>query len=216
MTKIGCFNSSAPLDDHGPGLFQSDGNCQQICLGFQKDVLALSEGNRCWCGDMFPAKNTKVDDSECDTGCSGTDKVKCQSLLSNPCLINTNMKKQAVERRSGLSTTRAIRSPILISSSIPPARPQPLRLQPLNKHPLLPAPQSSAQPSQLLLPRADQTQPALLLVWWLASLLSVPSSVVSFSSSGTRRGVRSRTNTATVPLSTTSSQEAKCTQATLP
>lgn len=77
MKSYGCFNSSAPLDDHGPGLFQSDGNCQQICLGFKKDVLGLSEGNRCWCGDMLPQKNSKVPDGECDTGCSGTSEKKC-------------------------------------------------------------------------------------------------------------------------------------------
>ncbi|CAI6338862.1 unnamed protein product [Periconia digitata] len=78
MDMIGCFNSSAPLDDHGPGTFQTDGNCQQICLGFKKLVLGLSDGDRCWCGDMYPAEDSKVPDTECDVGCRGSPKeVMC-------------------------------------------------------------------------------------------------------------------------------------------
>lgn len=77
METIGCFKSSAPLDDHGEGPFTSPGSCQQICLGLKKDVLGLSEGNRCWCGDSFPALDSKTTNSSCNTGCAGGDNIIC-------------------------------------------------------------------------------------------------------------------------------------------
>lgn len=76
-TTIGCFATGLPLEDHGPGLFNTVGSCQQICGGLDKPVLGVVDGTNCWCGDLFPPNNTRVDMSQCDTPCSGFDKDNC-------------------------------------------------------------------------------------------------------------------------------------------
>ncbi|KAF2018496.1 hypothetical protein BU24DRAFT_172198 [Aaosphaeria arxii CBS 175.79] len=77
ITSIGCFKTSVPLEDHGPWRFQSEGNCQQICLQLGKNVMGLSEGTNCWCGDQIPPKSAKVANSSCETTCSGIDTDFC-------------------------------------------------------------------------------------------------------------------------------------------
>lgn len=82
MHTIGCFETGVPLEDHGEGEFVTAGSCQQICLGLDKDVLGLSLGTHCWCGDEYPPKKSQVDNSTCDTTCSGDDRTICKSSLS--------------------------------------------------------------------------------------------------------------------------------------
>ncbi|KAF1977103.1 hypothetical protein BU23DRAFT_565251 [Bimuria novae-zelandiae CBS 107.79] len=77
METIGCFETGVPLEDHGKGLFVTAGSCQQICLGLDKDVLGLSDGDHCWCGDEYPPKDSQVANSTCNTSCSGDDRTKC-------------------------------------------------------------------------------------------------------------------------------------------
>ncbi|KAF2641501.1 hypothetical protein P280DRAFT_479882 [Massarina eburnea CBS 473.64] len=82
MATAGCFATGkpytgTPLEDHGPGPFITSGECQFICLGLEKNVLGLSEGNRCWCGDELPPLNTKVSNTSCSTGCAGSDSDNC-------------------------------------------------------------------------------------------------------------------------------------------
>ncbi|KAF2129797.1 hypothetical protein P153DRAFT_224347 [Dothidotthia symphoricarpi CBS 119687] len=77
MQSIGCFETGIPLQNYGEGPFQSPGQCQLICLMLDKDVLGLSDGTDCWCGDLIPAKKWQTDNSSCDTTCSGTDNVMC-------------------------------------------------------------------------------------------------------------------------------------------
>ncbi|KAF1956706.1 hypothetical protein CC80DRAFT_504527 [Byssothecium circinans] len=77
MATAGCFSTGTPLEDHGPGPFISSGECQQICLGLKKDVLGLSEGNHCWCGDMLPPLDSMVANSSCSTTCAGTSEDIC-------------------------------------------------------------------------------------------------------------------------------------------
>jgi cell wall integrity and stress response component len=78
MSTLGCFATGTPLEDHGKGKFVTAGSCQQICVGLDKDVLGLSEGDHCWCGDKAPPKNTKVDDKKCTSMCSGDDRTVCE------------------------------------------------------------------------------------------------------------------------------------------
>jgi cell wall integrity and stress response component len=78
METMGCFETGVPLEDHGKGKFVSAGSCQQICVGLDKDVLGLSEGDHCWCGDKYPPKDTKVDDKKCTSMCSGDDRTVCE------------------------------------------------------------------------------------------------------------------------------------------
>jgi cell wall integrity and stress response component len=40
----------------------------------------MTEGSNCFCGDMLPAADTKVDDSKCDTPCDGYDQEMCKFL----------------------------------------------------------------------------------------------------------------------------------------
>lgn len=78
MSTLGCFATGVPLEDHGKGLFVTAGSCQQICVQLDKDVLGLSEGDHCWCGDEFPPENTKIDNKKCTSTCSGDDTTNCE------------------------------------------------------------------------------------------------------------------------------------------
>jgi cell wall integrity and stress response component len=77
MSTLGCYKTGVPLEDHGPYDFQSTGNCQGVCVGLKKPVMGLTDGTNCWCGDYLPPADAQVDDTECDTDCSGFDKEKC-------------------------------------------------------------------------------------------------------------------------------------------
>jgi cell wall integrity and stress response component len=77
MTNVGCFATGTPLENHGYYKFQSDGNCQLICIMLKKNVLGLSDGTDCWCGDKIPAKEWQLPDGNCSTTCAGNDKSTC-------------------------------------------------------------------------------------------------------------------------------------------
>lgn len=78
MQTIGCFQTGVPLEDHGFGQFASPGKCQLICLQLGKNILGLSEGTNCWCGDYAPPESTKTDNSSCSTGCNGDKTSICR------------------------------------------------------------------------------------------------------------------------------------------
>jgi cell wall integrity and stress response component len=78
MTEIGCFETGTPLENHGHYRFRSPGNCQLVCLELGKDVMALSDGVNCWCGDEIPAKDWETDNSTCKTTCAGDDTSYCK------------------------------------------------------------------------------------------------------------------------------------------
>ncbi|CBX98181.1 similar to WSC domain-containing protein [Plenodomus lingam JN3] len=71
MTSIGCFATPTPLENHGPYEFQTPGNCQLVCISLNKNVMALSDGENCWCGDQIPAQEWQTDNSTCTTPCRG-------------------------------------------------------------------------------------------------------------------------------------------------
>ncbi|KAG9380508.1 WSC domain-containing protein [Pyrenophora tritici-repentis] len=77
MTSIGCFATGTPLENHGPYNFQSPGNCQLVCLQLGKDVMGLSDGVDCWCGDEIPAKAWQTKNETCGTTCAGDDTSGC-------------------------------------------------------------------------------------------------------------------------------------------
>lgn len=77
METMGCFETGTPLSNFGYYEYQSPGNCQFLCLQEGKNVLGLANGVDCWCGDMVPAEEWKVENSTCDTTCAGTDKELC-------------------------------------------------------------------------------------------------------------------------------------------
>jgi cell wall integrity and stress response component len=80
LEEIGCFETGTPLENHGPYEFQSPGNCQLVCLELGKDVMGLSDGNTCYCGDEIPAKEWKTRNETCGTTCEGFPQANCKSL----------------------------------------------------------------------------------------------------------------------------------------
>lgn len=77
IVDIGCFQTGIPLENHGPYLYRSPGNCQLVCLEQGKNVMGLSDGENCWCGDKIPAKEWATDNKTCDTTCAGDKTVLC-------------------------------------------------------------------------------------------------------------------------------------------
>jgi cell wall integrity and stress response component len=77
MTDVGCFATGTPLENHGPWMYQSPGNCQFICIMLDKPVMALSDGVDCWCGDLKPPQAAQVRNGSCDTTCAGTSENLC-------------------------------------------------------------------------------------------------------------------------------------------
>jgi cell wall integrity and stress response component len=77
MVSVGCFATPTPLESHGRYEFQSPGNCQLVCLQENKNVMGLSDGENCWCGDKLPAKSWQVPNSTCDTTCNGDKTTLC-------------------------------------------------------------------------------------------------------------------------------------------
>jgi cell wall integrity and stress response component len=83
MTEIGCFETGIPLENHGHYNFRSPGNCQLVCLELGKDVMGLSDGVNCWCGDMIPPKAAKTLNTTCSTTCSGDDTTNCKLMAQS-------------------------------------------------------------------------------------------------------------------------------------
>ncbi|KAL8810171.1 MAG: hypothetical protein Q9200_002801 [Gallowayella weberi] len=76
-TSKGCFSAVDGFLSQGSFTFQSQGHCQEICVGLKKPVMALTDGSDCWCGDLLPATSSQVSDSECGTACNGWPDQKC-------------------------------------------------------------------------------------------------------------------------------------------
>lgn len=83
MKSKGCFSSSEPLEDQGSYTFQTQGNCQPICVGLEYTVMALVNGSNCFCGNKIPSKDSLVDDDKCNTPCNGYDQDNCALRPSN-------------------------------------------------------------------------------------------------------------------------------------
>jgi cell wall integrity and stress response component len=98
IVASGCYSTSVPMVYHGPFIYQSYGNCQQICYGFGNNVMGLGNGTDCWCGDELPPLSAKVDNSSCNTPCAGYGDDTCSSALN---LANEELtKRQAAAPRT--------------------------------------------------------------------------------------------------------------------
>lgn len=79
ITNQGCFNSSLGLTLVDDNLdFNTDGKCGQLCADKDYDVGATSGGQECWCGDEYPPEQNRVDDAECNIGCTGFNTEACR------------------------------------------------------------------------------------------------------------------------------------------
>jgi cell wall integrity and stress response component len=75
----GCFSSPGELEFWGTIEFNSKDECGvKACKAkLNKPVAATMGGNMCYCGDKYPPKAALVNDSNCNTGCSGYDFDAC-------------------------------------------------------------------------------------------------------------------------------------------
>lgn len=84
VTDAGCFSGSAGLEDNGTFNYQSKGHCQETCIGVGATVMAMTDGNDCWCGSTLPAKSSlQSDDSKCSMTCVGYPDDICKLTLDN-------------------------------------------------------------------------------------------------------------------------------------
>ncbi|EEA24014.1 WSC domain protein [Talaromyces marneffei ATCC 18224] len=73
---VDCY-SSLPSNfvDNGTWTYQSSGYCQQRCVPMGYSVMAMTNGNDCWCGNELPANSTKTD--SCTESCDGWQNDAC-------------------------------------------------------------------------------------------------------------------------------------------
>ncbi|KAI5817033.1 hypothetical protein BZA77DRAFT_41340 [Pyronema omphalodes] len=79
----GCYSSAGSMNESIPqDTFMAVGACRPACTkGTGFAVMAMTKGTSCWCGNTFPAKSYRVDDTKCKQPCGGYDKEMCGSRL---------------------------------------------------------------------------------------------------------------------------------------
>ena len=91
VTSQGCFKSSGSLVYDSVQDYNSIGKCGgKICPAKGYAVGASTGGNQCWCGDEYPPKADKVDDKNCDVGCTGYGQEACESCWACQMLARSN------------------------------------------------------------------------------------------------------------------------------
>lgn len=74
----GCFSSAGDLVYNSTQTYNSRGECgQTICQALGYYVAASTEGDKCYCGNTYPSNSTLVDDSNCNTPCTGYGQDAC-------------------------------------------------------------------------------------------------------------------------------------------
>lgn len=73
----GCYSSAANMESVGTYTYQSSGYCSEQCSNQNSGAMATTNGNDCWCGSEIPADSDKVEDSKCDTPCTGYGQDSC-------------------------------------------------------------------------------------------------------------------------------------------
>lgn len=73
----GCYSSAASMTSVGTYMYQSSGYCSTQCSNKNSPSMALTNGNDCYCGDEIPADSDKVDDTKCNTACTGYGQTNC-------------------------------------------------------------------------------------------------------------------------------------------
>ncbi|KAH6615895.1 hypothetical protein B0J18DRAFT_291779 [Chaetomium sp. MPI-SDFR-AT-0129] len=77
-TVQGCFNSSGSLVFQKTFQWNSIGKCgDELCRPKGFPAGATMGGNQCFCGQKYPPKETLVDPSHCDAGCTGFGEDSC-------------------------------------------------------------------------------------------------------------------------------------------
>lgn len=80
-TYVGCYSSAGTLTKSDTFTYQSYGHCQEQCIPKSGEnaqaVMGLNKGSDCWCGMALPPESDKVDDEQCNTGCTGFGTDNC-------------------------------------------------------------------------------------------------------------------------------------------
>lgn len=64
----GCF-SGLEIQHHGNYMFQSRGYCERRCS--PRPVFGLSNGTSCFCGEVTPPFEQRVEEGHCNVPCAG-------------------------------------------------------------------------------------------------------------------------------------------------
>ncbi|KAJ5306322.1 hypothetical protein PENANT_c017G06251 [Penicillium antarcticum] len=100
---VGCYSDAGSLKNKGPFSYQSVGACEQSCVRDGHNVIGLTRGNMCYCGDAVPSQSAKVDNDKCDLACPGYPADKCGG--TDTFTIYQIAKKDAEDSASEASST---------------------------------------------------------------------------------------------------------------
>ena len=78
ITTLGCYSNIASLNKQGYYWgFQSSGWCQTQCANMNQNVMAITQGSTCYCGNELPALSYEVASSSCNSPCYGFGQDMC-------------------------------------------------------------------------------------------------------------------------------------------
>lgn len=137
MTTLGCYANVDPLVKDNTNTFQTPGLCQPVCVKEGHAVMALTGGSTCYCGDVIPASDNKVDDNLCNMPCTGYDLQTCGGIgywqviltgLTGDVTIAPNASANSTSSNGGhgstsnnpLSTSHAAETVIVTQSATTP------------------------------------------------------------------------------------------------
>ncbi|KAI1083127.1 WSC domain-containing protein [Whalleya microplaca] len=74
---VGCFGPPTDLDRQSRNIFLSIGLCASLCAPYNYPVMAVTNETECLCGNSLPPRNRMVEESNCNTPCSGYTPQMC-------------------------------------------------------------------------------------------------------------------------------------------
>lgn len=90
-TSQGCFANVANMTtEKVDPMFLSSGKCGDACKALGKPVCAIGP-QTCYCGDVYPAENDKIDASKCDYPCNGFGKEFCGGIKDAYSIYNLGL-----------------------------------------------------------------------------------------------------------------------------
>lgn len=125
----GCYYYIGDMNKIGALDFNSKDKCAKTTCytKYKKPVAATLAGNQCFCGDKMPPRAARVDDSNCNIGCTGYNLQACGGFNSTTntyyyTVYNTGISL-AVESEpdSSLPQTTSSSSSTMSTSTIAPA-----------------------------------------------------------------------------------------------
>ena len=118
LSSQGCYSSRGnmtEMDADDPAIQQlSTGACGKLCQQENYYVAGLSGGS-CFCGYVYPPKDSSTDISDCNYPCPYYDKEACGSINGDYSIFNTGVKL-SVEYYSESSSSSAASSASATSS----------------------------------------------------------------------------------------------------